>query len=46
LYSKIAEEDDNKMTDRRQKDADGILIFVSDDLDAILIAPPNTGTPG
>src|SRR6266851_4807653 len=45
LYSKIAEEDDNKMTDRRQKDADGILIFVSDDLDAILIAPPNTGTP-
>jgi len=30
LYSKIAEEDDNKMTDRWQKDADGILIFVSD----------------
>ena len=29
LYSKIAEEEDNKMTDRWQKDADGILIFVS-----------------
>jgi hypothetical protein len=30
LYSKIAEEEDNKGTDRWQKDADGILIFVSD----------------
>lgn len=29
LYSKIAEEEDNKLTDRWQKDADGILIFVS-----------------
>src|SRR6266851_4862691 len=37
LYSKIAEEEDNKMTDRWQKDADGILIFVSDLL-AVLIA--------
>jgi hypothetical protein len=36
LYSKIAEEEDNKMTDRWQKDADGILIFVSNRL-AILI---------
>jgi len=30
LYSKIADEEDNKVTDRWQKDADGILIFVSD----------------
>jgi hypothetical protein len=37
LYSKIAEEEDNKMTDRWQKDADGILIFVSHRV-AILIA--------
>jgi len=29
LYSKISEEEDNKLTDRWQKDADGILIFVS-----------------
>ena len=29
LYSKIAEEEDDKVTDRWQKDADGILIFVS-----------------
>jgi hypothetical protein len=28
LYSKIAEDEDNKMVDRWQKDADGILIFV------------------
>ncbi|KAH9978279.1 hypothetical protein BJV74DRAFT_141939 [Russula compacta] len=27
MYSKIAEEEDNKMTDRWTKDADGILIF-------------------
>ena len=29
MYSKIAEEEDDKVTDRWQKDADGILIFVS-----------------
>lgn len=29
MYSKITEEEDNKMTERWQKDADGILIFVS-----------------
>jgi hypothetical protein len=29
MYSEIAENEDNKMTDRWQKDADGILIFVS-----------------
>ena len=29
MYSKAAEEEDNKMVERWQKDADGILIFVS-----------------
>jgi hypothetical protein len=29
LCSKVAEEEDNKMVERWQKDADGILIFVS-----------------
>ena len=29
IYSKVAEEEDNKVVDRWQKDADGILIFVS-----------------
>jgi Family of unknown function (DUF6535) len=29
MYNKMAEEEDNKMADRWQKDADGILIFVS-----------------
>jgi len=29
MYSKMAEEEDNKMADHWQKDADGILIFVS-----------------
>jgi hypothetical protein len=29
IYSKAAEEEDNKMVERWQKDADGILIFVS-----------------
>ena len=29
LYSKIAEGDDNMMTERWQKDAEGLLIFVS-----------------
>jgi hypothetical protein len=29
LYVKMAEEEDNKIADRWQKDADGILIFVS-----------------
>ena len=28
MYSKFAEEEDNKMAERWQKDADGILIFV------------------
>jgi hypothetical protein len=29
MYIKMAEEEDNKMTHRWQKDADGILVFVS-----------------
>jgi hypothetical protein len=29
MYSKAAEEEDRKMVERWQKDADGILIFVS-----------------
>ena len=29
IYTKAAEEEDNKMVERWQKDADGILIFVS-----------------
>jgi hypothetical protein len=29
IYSKAAEDEDNKMAERWQKDADGILIFVS-----------------
>ena len=28
IYSKIAEEEDNKMAERWQKDADGIIIFM------------------
>ena len=29
VYSKAAEDEDNKMVERWQKDADGILFFVS-----------------
>jgi hypothetical protein len=29
MYSKAAEEEDNKMAESWQKDADGMLIFVS-----------------
>jgi hypothetical protein len=38
MYTKIAEEEDNKMVESWQKDADGILIFVSHciDMHAIL----------
>jgi len=28
MYSKVADDEDNKMVERWQKDADGILIFV------------------
>ena len=30
MYSKIAEEEDNKMIERWQKDSEGIIIFVRD----------------
>lgn len=33
MYSKAAEEEDKKMVERWQKDADGILIFVSPQTD-------------
>ena len=33
IYSKVAEEEDRKMVERWQKDADGILIFVSTHVD-------------
>ena len=33
IYSKVAEEEDRKMVERWQKDADGILIFVSPRVD-------------
>jgi hypothetical protein len=33
IYSKATQEEDNKMTERWQKDADGILIFVSPRVD-------------
>lgn len=36
MYSKLSEEEDNKMVDRWQKEADGILIFVSPRLIGIL----------
>jgi hypothetical protein len=32
MYCKVAEEEDNKMIERYQKEADGILIFVSPDI--------------
>ena len=31
MYSKIAEEEDDKMVERWQKDAEGIIIFVRSD---------------
>src|SRR6266852_103186 len=36
MYSKLAEEEDNKMVDRWQKEAEGILIFVSPTVYCIL----------
>ena len=29
MYCKVAQEDDNKITERCQKDTDGTLVFVS-----------------
>jgi hypothetical protein len=36
MYIKMTEEEDEKMTHRWQKDADGILIFVSPCIDSTL----------
>src|SRR6267154_1884663 len=37
IYSKAAEEEDNKMVERWQKDADGILIFMSPLVNIIIL---------
>jgi hypothetical protein len=42
VYSKIAEEEDNKMTESWQKSADGILIFVSPCIDVTTHINRNT----
>jgi hypothetical protein len=36
MYVKMTEEEDNKMAKRWQKDADGIIIFVSPYIDSTL----------
>ena len=43
IYYKAAKEEDNKMAERWQKDADGILFFVSP-LASIRLACAQTGT--
>jgi Family of unknown function (DUF6535) len=43
MYSKIAEEEDNKMTERWQKDADALLIFVGLHIQVHTLNP-STGT--
>jgi hypothetical protein len=43
IYSKAAEEEDNKMVERWQKDADGILIFVSTLVNIIILFCEQTG---
>ena len=43
IYSKAAEEEDNKMVERWQKDADGILIFVSSHILAFIYLFKSTG---
>ena len=40
MYSKLAEEEDNKMVDRWQKEAEGILIFVSPNVGIVLKDAP------
>src|SRR5882757_2164858 len=37
IYCKAAEEEDTKMVDRWQKDADGLLIFVSPDVGILAV---------
>jgi hypothetical protein len=44
VYSKIAEEEDNKMTDGWQTSADGILIFVSPCIDIHVTTHINRNT--
>ena len=39
MYSKIAQEEDNNDAERRQKDADGILVFVSPHVTSPLLQP-------
>jgi len=41
MYNKIAEEEDNKMTDRWQKDADALLIFVGPHIRVPTFTPIN-----
>ena len=41
MYSKIAEEEDSKLTERYQKGTDGILIFVSTCLSVHVAAEVN-----
>ena len=41
IYSKAADEEDNKMVERWQKDADGILIFVSPHISIYISFPIN-----
>ena len=40
MYTKVAEDDDNKMVKSWQKDADGILIFVSPCLSVFILPCP------
>jgi hypothetical protein len=40
MYTKVAEDDDNKMVKIWQKDADGILIFVSPCLSIFILPCP------
>ena len=44
IYSKAADDEDNKMVERWQKDADGILIFVSHRVDICLSLNINRST--
>jgi len=37
MYSKIAQEEDNNDAERRQKDTDGILVFVSPHVSSLLL---------
>jgi hypothetical protein len=41
IYSRAAEDEDNKMVERWQKDADGILIFVRSSVRIHIVLYPN-----